>query len=91
MLPIMEGAMISANLATCLACWAGSTGGKAVGSAAKVDLVLWVGEGLTFSARGRTKVVSLPAEMVRIVVGLSVVEETFLADRSGVVTGFRLD
>ena len=38
--------MISASLATCLVCWAGSTDGKAVGMAADVDLVLWVEEGL---------------------------------------------
>lgn len=63
-LPIMEGAMISASLATCLACWAGSIGGKAEGSAVEVDPVLWVCEGYTFSARERTKIVSLPAEMV---------------------------
>ena len=62
--PTIEGARISASLATCLACWAGSAGGKAVGIAADVDPVLWVEEGLTTAASGRTKIVSLPAETV---------------------------
>lgn len=39
-----------------------------------VELVLWVEEGLSTALGGRTKIVSLPAEIVWIVVGLSVVD-----------------
>lgn len=42
--------------------------------AADVDPVLWVEEGLMTARRGETMIVSLPAEIVWIVVGLSVVD-----------------
>ena len=72
--PTTAATMISASLTICRACWAGSAGGKAVGMATDVDLVFWVEKGLLTASGGRTMIVSLPAEIVCIVVGLSVVE-----------------
>lgn len=62
--PTIEGAMISANFSVKPDVLGGIDWPQIVGNAAEVCPVLWVREVLATAARGRTMIVSLPAETV---------------------------